>query len=80
MKGFDKAGIKPTDGLEGILSKKDDPKLQNAVNADPNTRKHFKWFTDKLAELKTETSDDFEGALKDGLHLRNLVINIIIPI
>ena len=78
MKGFDKAGIKPTDGLEGILTKKDDEKIQNAIAVDPNTKKHFDWFTKKLAELKKETPDDFKGALRDGTHLQKLVINIII--
>ncbi|MBP5707812.1 MAG: hypothetical protein J6W79_02335, partial [Alphaproteobacteria bacterium] len=78
MKGFDKAGIKPTDGLDGILNKKGDAKLQNIVQSDPNTRKHFDWFTKKLEELKKETPDDFEGALRDGRHLQKLVINLII--
>ncbi|MBO4626211.1 MAG: hypothetical protein J5679_02990 [Alphaproteobacteria bacterium] len=78
IKGFDKAGIKPTDGLDGILSKKDDPKLQNAISVDPNTRKHFDWTMKTLETLKKETLDDFEGALRDGRHLQKLVINIII--
>lgn len=78
IKGFDKAGIKPTDGLDGILQKKDDAKLKNIIGSDPNTRKHFDWFTKKLEELKKETPDDFEGALRDGSHLQKLVINIII--
>ena len=78
MKGFDKAGIKPTDGLEGILAKKDDAKLRNAVNSDPTTKKHFDWFVKKMEELKKETPDDFEGALRDGGHLQKLAINLII--
>ncbi|MCQ2562477.1 MAG: hypothetical protein MJ158_02600 [Alphaproteobacteria bacterium] len=78
MKSFDKVGIKPTDGLEGILAKKDDAKLRNVINTDPTTRKHFDWFVKKMEELKQETPDDFEGALRDGTHLRNLVINLII--
>lgn len=78
MKAFDKAGIKPTDGLEGILSKEKDAKLQNVINSDPTTKKHFDWFIKKMNELKTETPDDFEGALRDGGHLRQLAINLII--
>ena len=78
MKGFDKAGIKPTDGLEGILAKKDDAKLQNTLAGDSTTPKHFKWLCEKLEELKKETPDDFKGALRDGKHLQNLVINLII--
>ncbi len=78
MKAFDKAGIKPTDGLEGILAKKDNAKLRNVVNDDPQTKKHFDWFVKKMEELKAETPDDFEGALRDGDHLQRLVINLII--
>lgn len=78
MKAFDKAGIKPTDGLEGILAKKDDAKLKNVINEDKNTAKHFDWFVSKMEELKAETPDDFEGALRDGIHLQRLVINLII--
>ena len=78
MKAFDKVGIKPTEGLEGILKKKDDPKLQNIINGDPTTRKHFKWFIETLELFKKETPDVFEGALRNGTQMRTLVSNLIV--
>lgn len=78
MKAFDKVGIKPTEGLEGILKKKDDPKLQNIINGDPTTRKHFKWFIETLELFKKETPDAFEGALRNGAQMRTLVSNLIV--
>ncbi|MCQ2572078.1 MAG: hypothetical protein MJ165_03740 [Alphaproteobacteria bacterium] len=78
MKGFDKAGIKPTDGLKGILDKKDDPKLRSAIDGSPTTKKHFDWFIEKLGTLQKSTPDAFEGALRNGAQMRQLVSNLIV--
>lgn len=77
MKAFDKVGIKPTDGLDGILAKKDDKKLQNVVNEDPTTRKHFEWFTKTMAAIKEKIPDAFEGALSNGHQLRQVAMYVI---
>jgi hypothetical protein len=77
MKGFDKAGIKPTDGLDGILSKKDDSKLRSAIDKDPTTRKHFDWFIKSMERIKKEMPDAFSAALSNGNQLREIVIRLI---
>lgn len=77
MKAFDKAGLKPTDGLQGILDKKEDAKLKEVINEDPQTKKHFDWFTKQLETIKSEMPDAFEGALRNGHQLRAVVMRII---
>lgn len=77
MKAFDKAGIKPTDGIDGILSKKGDAKLLSVINGNPQTKKHFDWFTKKMEAIKEEMPDAFEGALRNGDQLRKVVMRII---
>ncbi|MBR5354519.1 MAG: hypothetical protein IK122_00140, partial [Alphaproteobacteria bacterium] len=50
IKAFDKVKIKPTDGLEGILAKKDD--IAKKLVTSKNSTDHFKWFTDTVEKLK----------------------------
>ena len=78
MKALDKAGVKPTEGIDGILSKKDDPKIQKALDASPKTKKHFKWFTDTMETLKKGMPDAYEGALRNGAQLRSIVSALIV--
>ena len=75
IKAFDKEKIKPTDGLEGILSKSDAiaKRLKTKTPSD-----HFKWFTDTLTQLKDAgMSKAVEGALRNGKQLRQLASAII---
>jgi len=75
IKAFDKEKIKPTDGLEGILSKSDAvaKRLKTKTPAD-----HFKWFTETLTRLKDAgMSKTVEGALRNGKQLRQLASAII---
>ena len=75
IKAFDKEKIKPTDGLEGILSKKDAiaGRLKTKTPSD-----HFKWFTDTLSQLKDAgMGKAIEGALRNGKQLRQVASAII---
>ena len=75
IKAFDKEKIKPTDGLEGILAKKDniDKNLKTKTPKD-----HFKWFTDTLEKLQTGgKKKTVEGALRNGKQMRELASEII---
>ena len=76
IKAFDKAKLKPTDGLEGILSKKDDV-LKN-LKSTPTATSHFKWFTETIENLKTAGMNKaVEGALRNGKQMRDLVSAVI---
>jgi len=75
IKAFDKIGIKPTDGLEGILAKKTEilGKLKNTKNGTD----HFTWFADTLEALKEEMPKAVEGALRNGAQMNALVSAMI---
>ncbi len=75
---IDKEKIKPTDGLDGILSKASG--IKKRLEADKKATTHFKWFTDTLNELKADPKLEktFAGALKHGNQTRHLVEEIII--
>ncbi len=75
IKAFDKEKIKPTDGIEGILSKKDAILKRLQTSATATT--HFKWFTDKMEQLKNDMPKAFEGALRNGSQMRALVSALI---
>lgn len=76
IKAFDKLKIKPTDGLEGIISKKDDI-LKKLVTSATATD-HFKWFTSTIEKLKDAgMSKAIEGALRNGAQLRHVASAII---
>lgn len=76
IKAFDKTKLKPTDGLEGILSKKDDV-LKNLKSSSTSTS-HFKWFAETIENLKTAgMGKAVEGALRNGKQMRNLVSAVI---
>ena len=76
IKAFDKAKLKPTDGVEGILSKKDDI-LKNLASS-PTSKDHFEWFTKTIENLKAAgMGKAVEGALRNGKQMRHLVSGII---
>lgn len=72
IKAFDKEKIKPTDGLAGIMSKKD-AILGRLEGTSPTAKKHFKWFAEKMEQLQKEMPKAFEGALRNGSQMRALV-------
>lgn len=76
IKAFDKVKIKPTDGLEGILAKKDD--ISKKLVTSKNASDHFKWFTDNVEKLKNAgMGKAVEGALRNGAQMRHLVSGLI---
>lgn len=76
IKAFDKVKIKPTDGLEGILAKKDE--ISKKLVTSKNSSDHFKWFTDTVEKLKNAgMGKAIEGALRNGAQMRHLVSGII---
>lgn len=75
-KAFDKVGIKPTDGLEGIISNKD--KILEKLASCNTATKHFKWFADTLSDIKSKQPKAYEGALQNGKQMRDLVSAIIV--
>lgn len=77
MKGLDKVGVKPTDGIDGILAKKDDAKLRSVIDEDRVTKKHFDWFTKTMETLKEQIPDAYEGALRNGVQLRQVAMYVI---
>ena len=77
MKGLDKAGVKPIDGLAGLIAKKDDAKLRGVVDSDGTTRKHFEWFVSTMEKISKDIPDAYEGALKNGHQLRQVASYII---
>ena len=75
MKAFDKEKIKPTDGLEGIISKKD--AILNRLDTSSTSKKHFKWFAEKMEFLSKKVPKAYEGALRNGSQMRALVSALI---
>lgn len=76
---FDKAGIKPTDELEGILAKDKDGSLAKEIgNSASVTKDHYDWFIKKLKELQTEIPNAFKGALHNGAQLKAIASAIIV--
>lgn len=77
IKAIDKEKIKPTDGIAGILAKKD--KILSRVSASsPTAKKHFDWFAKTLEKIGKQIPNAFEGAMKGGRQLQNVVSQIII--
>ncbi len=75
MKAFDKVKIKPTDGLEGILSKKSE--ILDKLKSSATATDYFKWFTDTLEKLKKSMPEAIEGALRNGGQMREVVSAIM---
>ncbi|MCR4917326.1 MAG: hypothetical protein K5912_00080 [Alphaproteobacteria bacterium] len=77
VKGISKAKIKPTDGLDAVISKAEE--IKEKINYESNsTMKHFNWFIDELKALKKESPQAFEGCLRNGRQLKRLVSNLMI--
>lgn len=79
VKEISKLNIKPTDGIGKILENKDKilGKLQSKSHS---AHKHFKWFASTMDEFKNDPqlSKTFEGALRNGHQMRNLISQVII--
>ena len=75
IKAFDKVKIKPTDGLEGILSKKSD--ILSKLQSSKTSTDHFNWFVDTIEKLKGTMPKAIEGALRNGGQMNQLVSGLI---
>ncbi|MBQ6027129.1 MAG: hypothetical protein IJL21_01060 [Alphaproteobacteria bacterium] len=75
IKAFDKVKIKPTDGLEGILSKKSD--ILSKLQSSKTSTDHFNWFIDTIEKLKGTMPKAVEGALRNGGQMNQLVSGLI---
>ena len=68
------AKVKPTDGIAGILAKKDDviKKLQNKTPLE--SLDQFKWFISKIEQFQNgKMKEAVEGALREGPKMNKLV-------
>ena len=75
IKAFDKVKIKPTDGLEGILSKKSD--ILSKLQSSKTSTDHFNWFVGTIEKLKGTMPKTVEGALRNGGQMNQLVSGLI---
>ena len=74
IKQFDKAEIKPTDGIDAILKKADDI-TNNLKGKEPFVAAdHFKWMVEKLKSYK---NNGMEKAIEAALHNRRQMDHII---
>lgn len=76
VEAIDKAKIKPTDGLDKVLSSEGDIKKE-ILYKSPTAATHFEWFVKTMNELKTTMPKAFAGALKNGRQLRAIVSEMI---
>lgn len=78
VKAVDSCKIKPTDGLDKILSEKDKiTSLLRGKYSSPKAAGQFEWFAKKMDELKTAMPKAFEGALRNGEQMRTIVAELI---
>lgn len=75
-KAFDKEKIKPTDGIDGIVSKKD--AIMKRLATSTTARSHFKWFCETMEYLKSKYPNEYSKALYKGTYLQFLVSHLII--
>ena len=74
----DKSGLKPTDGIKGLLDKRAD--IAKAVKHSPLATDHFDWMIKTLDAFNNDPnmSKTMAGALKNGTHMHNLISELII--
>lgn len=77
VKAIDKEKIKPTDGIDGILNKKD-ALLKRFGDKSQTAKKHFEWFEKAMTEVKKRVPHSYENAFKDGIKLKQVVSQVII--
>ena len=76
IKAIDKAGIKPTAGIDGLIEKHTD--IESKLFAkSPTAKKHFAWFASTMEEVKKKMPKAYEKALRNGRSLRAVVSEVI---
>ncbi len=76
VQAIDSAKIKPTDGIDKVLSGAGDIK-KGLQYKSPTATEHFDWFTKTLTQLKETMPKAFAGALKNGSQLKAIVGEMI---
>jgi len=76
VQAIDGAKIKPTDGIDKILSSAGDIKKKLQYKS-PTATDHFDWFIKTLTELKDTMPKAFAGALKNGGQMRAIIGEVI---
>lgn len=74
VKAIDSCKIKPTDGLEKIISEKG--KINDLLRgkySSPKAADHFDWFAKKMDEYKTAMPKAFAGALHNGAQMHRII-------
>ena len=75
VKAIKKEKIKPTDGLDAVLSNAE--KIKNDMaHTGIQTGKHFDWFVKEMKEIKEADGKAFEACLRNGISLRGVVQRI----
>ena len=64
FKAIDKAGIKPSDGLNTLLSKAST--IQDSLKDEPLAKEHFDWFIETMQSVEKDIPNAIKGAWKDG--------------
>ncbi|MBO4582428.1 MAG: hypothetical protein J5714_00010 [Alphaproteobacteria bacterium] len=76
IKAIDKAGIKPTDGIDGLISKHTEIEDKLATKS-PTAKKHFGWFASTMENIKKTMPKAYEKGLRNGRSLRAVVSEVI---
>lgn len=77
-KALDKLSIKPTDGIKGIIAKKDDILKEIEKTKSGNAKSHFEWFVKTMETVSKSIPGAYESALKNPHQMRDVVSQIII--
>ena len=75
---FDKVGIKPSGGIDGILAKKDDIIKEINKKAAGKALKHFNWFCTTMEEIKKSIPKAYNDALRNPHQMRAVVTQVIL--
>lgn len=75
VKAIKKEKIKPTDGLDAVLSNSEKIKTDMA-HTGIQTGKHFDWFVKEMKVIKEADGKAFEACLRNGISLRGVVQRI----
>ncbi len=76
VSAISKNKIKPTDGLDKVLSESD--KIIEKIDDKFTAKKHFKWMVDTINKLKKTMPKTVEGALQSGHKMKHLVSKLIV--
>ena len=72
---IDKCKVKPTDGLDALLNKKDE--IEGKIN-NPVARQHFKWFTETMKPIADKMPQAIKGAWNNSTQQKAIIRRIIL--